>query len=441
MKQKPKNNNFILFGFATLLLFLIIPGQSQAQLSVVPDSHLYQARTNLPAQKMDNTPGGLHLGSIKIHPRVDVNEAYESNIFQEESHKKSAWLTTIGPGVSLLLPLRRHSLQLDYHAEIIEASRFHKQFNTDNHFVNGILNLDFNRLNIQAGDNWESNSTAPVNEQDIRNDYLQNRAFCDIGYRLATRYTVHGFYRNTSRQFDNTRSSSDPTADPEWDNYTENDMGTSLYYRFLPKTSVLFEYGFTHHNQNDRGLTDTNRDYDAQRYWLGLMWEPTAKIKGTIKGGYYQQNFAAGSSSQDWDGFSFEGNLQYAYTSRDSFTLTGFRYPIETSVNESHVPGYAPGLYGTYSVTTGGTLTYNHRFTYKISGIADISYFHDNYSEKGSLSINRDDDRIYSGIGVLYQIRDWVGLKSGYRYEDCDSNAFNESYRNHIFSATLSLTF
>lgn len=221
----------------------------------------------------------------------------------------------------LQLPLRRHFIQIDYHADIIESERFHKQYDTDSHFINALLNLDFNRLNILAGNNWESNSTPPDSKLDIRNDYLQNRAFCDVSYRLANRYKVTAFYRNTSRNFDDFRSPLDPAADPDWDNLVENDMGIDLFYRFLPVTSVLFEYGFTHRNLTDRGLPNTDRDSDSHRYWLGFMWEPTAKLTGIIKGGYYERNYDEGGNSKDWDGFGMEGDLKYALTSYDTFTL------------------------------------------------------------------------------------------------------------------------
>ena len=429
-KDYRKGKNFVIV-FVFLLMLCMVPYQGEAQ----------QMPTSTDVQKMQNLPGNIHVGPLKIHPGVSVTGSYTSNIFKEEDHKRGAWITTVSPGITLQLPIRRHFFQIDYHADIIEAGRFHKQYDTDSHFVNGILNLNFNRLTILAGDNWESNSTPPVNKIDIRQDYLQNRAFCDVSYRLATRYKVTGFYRNTSRNFDDFRSPFDPTANPEWDNYMENDMGVDLFYRFFPKTSVLFEYGFTHRNVTDRGLPNTDRDSDSHRYWLGFMWEPTAKIVGTVKGGYYQRNYDEGGNSKDWSGFAMEGDLKYKLTSYDTFTLKGFRKLLETSVTESHLPGIAPGLYGTYYTSTGGAFGYTHRFTYKISGIADASFFNDDYREKGSLGKKRNDDRFAAGISGLYRIQDWLSLKLGYRYIDNDSNVDGESYRENLFLGTLSLTF
>ena len=171
------------------------------------------------------------------------------------------------------------------------------------------------------------------------------------------------------------------------------------------------------------------------------MWEPTAKIVGTIKGGYYQRNYDSGSTSKDWSGFAMEADLKYKFTSYDTFTLNGYRKPLETSVTENQTPGFAPGIYGTYYISSGGTLAYTHKFTYKISGIINASYFNDDYTETGSLGKRRKDDRVVAGAGALYQIQDWLALKLGYQYTNNDSNAYIESYRENLFFGTLSLAF
>jgi len=445
MRLKKKGcASLLIAGCAFLLLLLVAPCQSQAQESVItPYENRAQERMSESneVQTLADLPGNIHVGPLRIHPSVSVTEAYTSNIFKEEHHAKGSWITSTTPGIVLQLPIQRHFFQVDYHADIIESERFHHQYDATSNFVNSGLNLDFNRLNILAGNNWKSDSTPPQNINDIRKTYLENHAYCDVSYRLADRYMVTGFYRNTNRQFDDHRSPWDPTVDPQWDNYMENDMGVDLFYRFMPLTSVLFEYGYTHRNQTDRGLPDTDRDFDAQRYWLGFKWEPTAKIVGTIKGGYYQRNYAGGSTSQDWSGVAMEGDLQYKLTSYDTFSLNAFRKPLETSVNENQTHGFAPGLYGTYYISSGGILAYTHKFTYKISGILNASYYNDNYQETGTLGKRRIDNRVAAGASAFYRIQDWLALKLGYQFTNCESNAELESYRESLFFGTLSFTF
>ncbi len=154
LKKDYKQGKNFAFVFVFLLMFCMKPYQGEAK----------QMPTSTDVQKMQNLPGNIHVGPLKIHPGVSVTESYSSNIFKEEDHKRGAWITTASLGIILQLPIRRHFLQLDYHADIIEAERFHKQYDTASHFVNGILNLDFNRLTILAGDNWQSNSTPPDNK-------------------------------------------------------------------------------------------------------------------------------------------------------------------------------------------------------------------------------------------------------------------------------------
>jgi len=320
-------------------------------------------------------------------------------------------------------------VQIDYHTDLIEASRYHRAYDTDSHYANILLNLDFNRLGFLIGDNWASDSTIPDYKDDIRNNYYQNRFFVNATYKLPGRYKLEGFYRNTFRDFDSFRRPGQ--FDPELDNYMENEAGAILFYRFLPLTSVLFEYGYKHRNNTDKGFPTT--DSDAHRIWLGLTWEATAKITGTIKGGFVTRDYDG--PSDDWDGFGMEANLDYKISPYYSLRFNGFRKVLETSVTAEE------GWYGTYYISTGGSLSLVHVFTYKISAFAKVFYFNDDYRENGLIGRRRDDDRIGFGLGVDYQIQDWLGCKLTYDFVDNDSNIGVEDYTENIIAGTVSLTF
>jgi hypothetical protein len=382
-----------------------------------------------PAIEVADLPGNIHIGPLKIHPSLSIKEEYNDNIFHEASGESGAAITTVSPGILFQLPFQRHFLQVDYRVDLIEASRFHRAYDTDSHFANILLDLDFNRLGFLLGDNWKSDSTAPDYKDDIRNNYYQNRFFVDATYKLPGRYKIKGFYRNEFRDFDSFRRPGQ--FNPELDNYMQNEAGINLFYRFLPLTSVLFEYGFTHINNTDKGFPTT--DSDAQRFWLGLKWEATAKITGTIKGGYVNRDYDG--LSDDWDGFGMEGDLKYKFSSFTTFSFKGFRKLIQCSVTKEE------GVYGTDYVSTGGTLSINHRFNYKLSAEASVSYFNDDYRERGLIGKKRDDDRFGFGFGVNYQIQDWLGCKLSYHYVDNDSNIEVEDYRENLITGALELTF
>ena len=372
--------------------------------------------------------GNIHIGQLDIHPSLSVKEEYNDNIYDLPNHETGSAITTYSPGIAFQLPFQRHLLNMDCRADFIEPSR-HQNYQTENYFANIMLDLDFNRLNIQIGDNWARDSVAPDSENDIRNDYYQNRFFLDTSYKLADRYKIEGFYRNENRDFNSFHKSWQ--VDPELDNYTQNEVGFDLFYRFLPLTSVLVEYGYTNINNKDMGLPST--DSDTQRLWLGLTWEATSKITGEIKGGYTYRNYEAGID--DFDGFGMKGDIKYQLTSYTTIGLNGFRRPTDTSVTEEE------GVYGPYYVSTGGIFSLNHKLTHKISANAHVSYTNDDYQEKGTAGKKRDDDCIGLGVGVNYQVQDWLGCGISYSYVDNDSNFEQEDYRTNIIAGKISLAF
>jgi hypothetical protein len=376
--------------------------------------------------------GNIHIGQLDIHPSLSVKEEYNDNIYNEDKGGTGSAITTISPGIAFQLPLQKHLLNMDCRAEFIEPSR-HQNYQTDNYFANIMLDLDFNRLNIQIGDNWARDSVAPDSENDIRNDYYQNRFFLDTSYKLADRYKIKGFYRNELKDFNSFHKPGQ--WDPELDNYTKNEVGFNLFYRFLPLTSALVEYAYTNINNDDMGLLST--DSDTNRVWLGLTWEATSKITGTIKGGYTYRDYDG--DINDFDGFGMKGDLKYKLTSYTTIGLNGFRKPVDTSVTEEE------GVYGPYYVSTGGTLSLDHKLTHKISANAHVSYVNDDYEEEGTSGKRRDDDRYDDrygiGVGINYQVQDWLGCEASYSYVDNDSNVDVEEYRTNIIAGKISLAF
>ncbi|MCD4754487.1 MAG: outer membrane beta-barrel protein [Deltaproteobacteria bacterium] len=380
----------------------------------------------------EDIPGNIHVGQLDIHPSLSVMEEYNDNIYQQASHEAGSAITTISPGIAFQLPLQKHLLYMDCRAEFIEPSH-HQNYEADNYFANIMLDLDFNRLNVQAGDNFARDSVAPDYEEDVRNDYYQNRFFLDASYKLADRYKIKGFYRNELRNFN--RFHNPGQYDPALDDYSKNVFGVALSYRFLPLTSVLVEYAHTDTNNTDKGLPSTNSDSD--RFWLGLTWDATSKITGTIKGGYVYRAYEG--NIDNFDGFGMKGDLTYKLTSYTTIGLSGFRRPVDTSVTKEEA------TYGAYYVSTGGALSVDHKLTHKITASADVSYRNDDYEEKvqagSDVGKRRDDDRYGIGVGVNYQIQDWLGCKVSYSYVDNDSNIEAEDYRTNIIAGKVSLAF
>jgi hypothetical protein len=368
-------------------------------------------------------PGNIHLGPVRIHPQFSVTEVYTDNFFLDPRDEKYNWTTVLTPGITLQVPLKRHTFQLDYRSDIFKHCKY-SYYDTEDHYVNGLFNFDFPwGLEVTLGDQFIKSATPPNFEGDSQDDYYHNEGMIEAAYRFANRYKVKLAYRNILRDFWD--------WEDEVDNYVRNEVSASVYYRLLPKTSVLAEYTFYHMDNEERFMLST--DNYNHHIWVGVEWEPGAKIKGGIKGGYILRRYD--EFGRDEDNFGMRGDITYAIGSNTTLTAVATREIIQTSVTAEEGP------YGTHYIRTGGNLSLSHTFPFRITATAEGFYYNDDYRERGVYTKNREDDRYGGGVTVGYQFRKWLGFKLGYRFIENQSNFDWEDYRENrgFFQAYLVL--
>lgn len=357
-------------------------------------------------------PGNIHIGPVRIHPQFSVEEIYTDNYFLEpSSNEKDNWITVLSPGITLQVPFKRHMLQLDYRADIFKHCDY-SRYDTEDHNASGLFTFNFPwGLEIAIGDQFIKSATPPDFEGDTQDDYYYNEGMAEAAYTFADRYKVKLSYRNVFKDFWD-------WAD-EVDNYVKNEVSTGIYYRFLPKTSVLVEYTYYRMDNEDRGTPST--DNDNHHVWVGLEWEPGAKIKGGIKGGYILRRYD--EFGKDEDSFGMRGDLTYFIGSFTTLNMVVTREIIQTSVTAEEGP------YGTHYIRTGGTLSLSHQFPYRITATLGGFYYNDDYRERGVYTEHRDDDRYGGTVSLDYRFREWLGFKVTYRYIENESNFHREDYR------------
>ena len=369
-------------------------------------------------------PGNIHVGPIWIHPQFSIMEVYTDNFFLEHSDEKDNWITVLTPGVTLQVPFKGHTFQLDYRADIFKHSNY-SRYDTEDHYASGLFYFDFPwGLELKIGDQFIKSAVPPAFEGDTQEDYYYNEGMVEAAYRLADRYKVKLAYRNILRDF--------LAWENEVDNYIRNEVSTGIYYRFLPKTSALVEYTFYHMDNENRGIPST--DNYNHHIWVGLEWEPDAKIRGSIKGGYISRRYD--EFGRDEDNFGMQGDLTYSIGSLATLNLFVTREIIQTSVTADEA------TYGTHYIRTGGALSVSHQFPYSITATLEGFYYNDDYRERGIYAEHREDNR-YGGVGSIgCQFQEWLGFKLDYQlgleltyqYLKNDSNFDWEDYReNRVF--------
>ena len=409
----------------------------------------FNSSSKLQAQEQERE-GNIHLGPIHIHPSLNIQHEFSDNVFKTERIEKEDFITTASPGLFLQLPMGRHLFQLGYRADLKDYADY-DEFNTQDQSLDALMRFDFpGGLEIEMRDKWISSSTPPDYEDDIRNDYELNVASLMVGYHFADRWRIEMTGTNEARDYNSYRrvyyswwtwrlppsgsigrwQIADP--DPELDNYILNDGELSIYYRFLPKTSLLLEYGYTHVNNTDMGGLST--DSDGHRGWLGLCWDPTAKLSGTIKGGYIERMYDE-SVLEDVEDFGMFADLTFEPSDFTKFYFTAVREIIETSITADE------GDFGTYYIRSGATLLARQYFTYKISASVQAFYFNDDYQEDGWAGKERSDNRLGGGCSIDYQIQYWLGLSLVYNYTDNKSNYSGEDYIENWGAFLIKLAF
>lgn len=351
----------------------------------------------LPGQAM--AAGNLHYGSLEVHPYILLKETYNDNIFATPSDTEDDWITTITPGIKLVLPFRMHQFDLEYNAVINRYLDFTSE-NTTGHNASGKADLKIGSLfGLKLSDTFSrGHEPRDSSQTGFIEKYDTNAASASATYQLADRSKVQFDYTRTTWNFDRS----------EFRSRDEDLAAVYLFYRFLPKTSAFVEYNFKKIDYDDRA---SNLNSETNSVFLGLTWDITANTKGIVKGGYNRKDFdTRGVSGITTWGTSID--IDHAFSDYTSMKVVGQRM-----INEAGVLG------ASYFVTTGAFAEVTHKFTYKISGVARASYGADDFSNAIPPDTRkREDKTMLVGAGMKYQFKDWLEFTLDYNYRDRNSN-------------------
>ncbi|MBI4832587.1 MAG: outer membrane beta-barrel protein [Candidatus Lindowbacteria bacterium] len=411
-----RRSKYLAGVFVIITILTLATGSARAQGPIVYPGYV-------PPLEVREYPGNIHMGPLRIYPGMALSGKYTDNFFLTSEDEKENFLRILSPSLALQLPAQRHTLQMEYRADVITLGQF-ERYNTDEHYAQALANMRFGRgLTLNVGDTFRRSSTPPDFDGDTREEFNFNSTAVEAAYQFGRRYTAKLSYAHSVKDFDSSRA--------EIDNYQEDAASGTLYYRFLPKTWALVEYYFSSVDNTDQGAVST--DNDNHRLWVGLSWEPTAKLRGTAKGGYIKRDYD--DISEDHDSFGMQANLQYSVTSRTMLDLSASREIIQTEATRGEQP------FGVDYFRTGGTALLRHKLTGKIDGVVEGAFFNDDYSDDDATGTEREDDRVSFGLGVDYHIKEWLAVTTRYRYLDNDSNISSEDYTENQVFISLSMVF
>ena len=386
--------------------------------------------TEIEAPKSAN----IQIGALQVHPSVSIGETYSDNIYQsyDAREKESDFITTVSPGINLLLPMRDHSLQLGYKADMYRYADF-----SENNYVNqtasGALNFDFpGGLLFSVSDTFkdmtnrrkwkERAGVSGAADANREKAHRANDFKVMVKYWFVDRWAVEARYDKYQDEYD---KSYDNGAD-----FKRDMVGGSIYYSLTPKTDILVDY-----NCSDVDYDNSDIDDNENRMaYVGLSFDPTAKVQGYAKFGWAEKKFKQTSATRDGSQsiFSTLVDLGYIATPFDKVALSATRVIKEDTDNNAAY------------TDTNASLSWSHVLVWneKICMAPFLGYGKKDY-DWASIDVDgtskiREDDAWRTGIGFGYTMREWLKLVLNYSYTDNNSNFKRYDYKdNRVFFGVM----
>jgi hypothetical protein len=365
----------------------------------------------------------LQLGPFRILPSLEFSLEYDDNVFLTPDNEVDDFIFHIVPGVAIELPARRYAIRLGYQADILRYAD-NTDLDTVHHNLLADARVNFaGGLGLRLSDRFlvtDEFAGFPVPELTERVDRYENTLDVGGDYTLRERYTVDLNYRWFTTNYQD---------DPEFDQFDRDDhtISGTLFYRILPKTSVLGEVDYEL-VRYDLSAVAAERDSDGWRFKVGAKGDVTAKTTLLVKFGWEWKDYE-NPAREDWDGLIVEGNIIWKYREPSEVRLFGGRANVESLFEGTN-----------FYVTSYGGAEVRHflreRLILRVRALGGVNDYPENVTI-GVQSAERSDTFFEAGASLRYQMRRWLAFELGYDFLLLDSN-FNEfDYRDNRVKASV----
>jgi hypothetical protein len=366
---------------------------------------------------------------LPLLTRIRVAEYYDDNVFYNDLNRRSSFVTIVNP--QFLVPMRRGKQNLglaySFRGSVYENA---PQNNYVDNYLNGFADLEFTHrahLLLSAGASFAHNPIGTVFSQgNIATTLNEPDEYQSQYFGALFRYGADKAKGRIDLYFDyigqNYLNHLERTRQRDVNVFT---MGGAFYYRFLPKTSALFEVREIVSDYLFTPIGVPSLSSLQSHYFTGLTWEPTAKTTGTIRVGYLTKDFddpARPSQSMP----TYEAALSWAPK-----TYSMFRLAAERTVNETLFTGFSLAETQYYA------LSWNHDWLERVSTRLEVNATDYRYIGIGP------SDLTYKGYGIFagffYKPRHWLTTGLNYFYNERTSNQQQFDYSRNMIELSFQM--
>jgi hypothetical protein len=348
---------------------------------------------------------------------AEANVAHDDNIYRTTDNTAiSDAFISLAPEIKATGSLGKHKFEVSYngnYAKYIDVS----DADYDDHTFKARLEFDHSlrfKSRFEAAYISEHQEPGTINivQLDIVEYNLYDEVWFDAQFtygRTNSKGRAQFAYRKNKRDYKNNGL--------DFLDNTGDRLNAKFSYRIAPKTSVYVEaiYAMLEYSP-PAGFVDI--DNVDTRYRTGLSWEFTNKLVGDVNIGFQNRDFDS-DLLQDFDGLSYDANIEWSITSFSKLSFTARRESLDSTLENT----------GNLLRTSFAT-NLQHEITKRLKLEANIGF----YEEDFSLSFQRVDERYRASLETNYQVNRLISLSAGYSYVKRDSTLAAARYAANIVS-------
>ena len=365
-------------------------------------------------------------GPFTLDSSLGIDAVEDSNIFQSWTDVQSSLIWKLAPSLLMRFELARSRLEFSYKGDY----GWYDRSNAD----------DYGDHALKAGAYLLLGERSGLDLVASYDDVHENRGTgLSLGINPASsafppdpdRYTTGQFLGRYTYGVSDTRTFVALEASTEKVAY-QNDLAYTQQFdhdesygkatfgvRVQPKTSVELsvqarDIRYNAPNASATGLVDS-WEY---RYLLGVVWETTAKMTGTVRVGWLNDKFVNSTLSSS-SGASWEVAIHWSPLTYSHLDLSTHR-DTETPINPL---GYV-------TVTAVYSLGWSHEWNSRLESTLALSYVDSTYSY-ATTGVQTTKTPQYS-LALTYQMRRWLRFEAG-----LDINARNSSIASYNFNENI----
>lgn len=333
-------NPYILIVVALFLYGTL--GNAQAQERLNRDQET--AISNIPVTERvykGYEPKGVRVGAFFLHPKLELEEEYNTNIFATATGEQDDFLTRAKPSLELQSNWSRHSLTLEAEGEFVRHASLDDE-DHNNYDAQAVLALEVTKLlTATASANYRQDilSRGGVDSINFTEKPIGFRVYeGNMGLLYAPgrlNLDLIGSFRRY--RYDNgTNSTTNAVVVQEDQDRDEFGLTSKLAYSFSPDYATFIKAGVSRRKYEKRdfragGFTGIKRDSTGFLLLAGLQVDLSSLLVGDFAVGYEQDSFD-NDTLKSAGAFAIEANFTWNITPMT--TLTGqLTRSVENSTN------------------------------------------------------------------------------------------------------------